>query len=107
MAVGKPKQGKMSPVHFFSHGSTMMLGEDSASARYWERMGDEALKNGVEHVVIMVSEIYMSMLMTSLNTDTHLMHEAEWYSQICFLGATLFLSSSMSCSLISTLTNPS
>lgn len=45
----------MSPVHFFSHGSTMMLGEDSASARYWEKMGDEAIENGVEHVVIMVS----------------------------------------------------
>lgn len=45
----------MSPVHFFSHGSTMMLGEESASARYWEKMGDEAIKNGVEHVVIMVS----------------------------------------------------
>lgn len=45
----------MAPVHFFSHGSTMMLGEDSASATYWERMGEEALTNGVEHVVIMVS----------------------------------------------------
>lgn len=45
----------MTPVHFFSHGSTMMLGEDSASARYWERMGEAALKNGVEHVVVMVS----------------------------------------------------
>lgn len=55
MAVGKKQEGKMTPVHFFSHGSTMMLGEDSASARYWERMGEEALKNGVEHVVIMVS----------------------------------------------------
>ncbi|CAN8095661.1 unnamed protein product [Discula destructiva] len=43
----------MSPVHFFSHGSTMMLGEESASAQYWEQMGEEALKNGVKHVVIM------------------------------------------------------
>lgn len=55
MAVGKTHEGKMAPVHFFSHGSTMMLGEDTASARYWERMGDEALRHGVEHVVIMVS----------------------------------------------------
>lgn len=53
--VGKTQEGKMAPVHFFSHGSTMMLGEDSSSARYWEKMGQEALKNGVEHVVIMVS----------------------------------------------------
>ncbi|KAF3770719.1 LigB subunit of an aromatic-ring-opening dioxygenase LigAB [Cryphonectria parasitica EP155] len=43
----------MAPVHFFSHGSTMMLGEDSASARYWERMGDQAVRNGVEHVIMM------------------------------------------------------
>lgn len=55
MAVGKTQEGKMAPVHFFSHGSTMMLGEDTASARYWEKMGDEALRQGVEHVVIMVS----------------------------------------------------
>lgn len=55
MAVGKTKEGKMSPVHFFSHGSTMMLGEESTSAQYWKEKGDEALKNGVEHVVIMVS----------------------------------------------------
>ena len=57
MAVGKSKEGKMAPVHFFSHGSTMMLGEESASARYWEKMGDEALKQGVQHVIIMVSSI--------------------------------------------------
>lgn len=55
MAVGKKHEGNLSPVHIFSHGSTMMLGEDSASARYWERMGEEALNNGVEHVVMMVS----------------------------------------------------
>jgi aromatic ring-opening dioxygenase catalytic subunit (LigB family) len=42
------------PVHFFSHGSTMMLGEDSNSATYWKKCGDEALANGVKHVVIMV-----------------------------------------------------
>lgn len=44
----------LAPVHLFSHGSTMMLGEDSASARYWEECGDEALANGIEHVVMMV-----------------------------------------------------
>lgn len=59
MAVGKSSSSpgdkkKSSPVHFFSHGSTMMLGEDSASARYWEQAGQEALRQGVEHVVIMV-----------------------------------------------------
>lgn len=47
----------MAPVHFFSHGSTMMLGEEHSSAKYWEKMGDLALANGLEHVVMMVSEI--------------------------------------------------
>jgi len=41
------------PVHFFSHGSTMMLGEESNSATYWKKCGDEALANGVKHVVMM------------------------------------------------------
>jgi aromatic ring-opening dioxygenase catalytic subunit (LigB family) len=45
----------LTPVHFFSHGSTMMLGEESASATYWKKCGDEALANGVQHVVMMVS----------------------------------------------------
>lgn len=43
----------MAPVHFFSHGTTMMLGEEHASAKYWEKCGNEALANGVEHVVMM------------------------------------------------------
>jgi hypothetical protein len=55
MAVGKSQEGKMAPVHFFSHGSTMMLGEEHNSAKYWERMGDLALANGLEHVIMMVS----------------------------------------------------
>ena len=45
------------PVHFFSHGSTMMLGEESESATYWKKCGDEALANGIEHVVMMVRAI--------------------------------------------------
>ncbi|KAJ9130730.1 Aromatic ring-opening dioxygenase family protein [Pleurostoma richardsiae] len=43
----------LTPVHFFSHGSTMMLGEDSESADYWKKCGDEALANGIRGVVIM------------------------------------------------------
>jgi aromatic ring-opening dioxygenase catalytic subunit (LigB family) len=42
------------PVHFFSHGSTMMLGEESESATYWKKCGDEALANGVKGVIMMV-----------------------------------------------------
>lgn len=48
------RMANSTPVHFFSHGSTMMLGEESASATYWKKCGDEALANGVKHVVIMV-----------------------------------------------------
>ncbi len=44
----------LTPVHFFSHGSTAMLGEASDSADYWKQCGDRALTNGIEHVVIMV-----------------------------------------------------
>ena len=41
------------PVHFFSHGSTMMLGEESDSATYWKACGDAALSNDVRGIVIM------------------------------------------------------
>ncbi|KAL4735877.1 Extradiol ring-cleavage dioxygenase, class III enzyme, subunit B [Aspergillus similis] len=43
----------ITPVHFFSHGSTMMLGEESTSADYWKKCGHEALANGIKGVVIM------------------------------------------------------
>jgi aromatic ring-opening dioxygenase catalytic subunit (LigB family) len=42
-------------VHWISHGSTMMLGEESESATYWKKAGDEALANGIKGVVMMVS----------------------------------------------------
>lgn len=41
------------PVHFFSHGSTMMLGEESTSADYWKQAGDEALANNIKGVIMM------------------------------------------------------
>ncbi|KAF9733975.1 hypothetical protein PMIN06_011405 [Paraphaeosphaeria minitans] len=41
------------PVHFFSHGSTMMLGEESKSATYWKQCGDEALAHNIKGVVMM------------------------------------------------------
>ncbi|PWY66074.1 catalytic LigB subunit of aromatic ring-opening dioxygenase [Aspergillus heteromorphus CBS 117.55] len=44
---------RLTPVHFFSHGSTMMLGEESSSADYWRQCGDEALARGIKGVVIM------------------------------------------------------
>lgn len=45
----------LTPVHWFSHGSTMVLGEESAFATYWKKCGDEALANGIKGVIIMVS----------------------------------------------------
>jgi hypothetical protein len=45
----------ITPVHFFSHGSTMMLGEESESATYWKKCGDEALANNIKGVIIMVN----------------------------------------------------
>lgn len=47
-------QKEVTPVHFFSHGSTMMLGEESTSADYWKKCGDEALASGIKGVVMMV-----------------------------------------------------
>ncbi|KAK4986150.1 hypothetical protein LTR50_005522 [Elasticomyces elasticus] len=43
----------LTPVHFFSHGSTMMLGEETESADYWKKCGDAALANGVKGVIMM------------------------------------------------------
>ena len=44
----------LTPVHFFSHGSTRMVEEDTEAARYWKKCGDEALANGVKGIVMMV-----------------------------------------------------
>lgn len=33
----------------------MMLGEQSESADYWKKCGDEALRNGVKGIIMMVS----------------------------------------------------
>jgi aromatic ring-opening dioxygenase catalytic subunit (LigB family) len=49
------------PVHFFSHGSTMMLGEESESATYWKKTGDEALANGVKGVIMMVGSLHFPL----------------------------------------------
>lgn len=50
----------LTPVHFFSHGSTMMLGEESTSADYWKKCGDEALAHGIKGVVMMVSSLLLN-----------------------------------------------
>ena len=50
----KPSR-RLTPVHFFSHGTPSMLGEESESADYWKKCGDDALRHGVKHIIIMVS----------------------------------------------------
>lgn len=40
-------------MHFFSHGTTRMLAEDTESSAYWKKCGDEALAHGVQGIVIM------------------------------------------------------
>lgn len=45
----------LTPVHFFSHGSTRMLEADTESASYWKKCGDETRAHGVKGIVIMVS----------------------------------------------------
>lgn len=47
-------KANLAPVHFFSHGSTMMLGEESESADYWKKAGDQALANKIKGVIMMV-----------------------------------------------------
>ncbi|PPJ57637.1 hypothetical protein CBER1_00247 [Cercospora berteroae] len=43
----------LTPIYFFSHGSTMMLGEITSSADYWKQAGDDALANGIKGVIMM------------------------------------------------------
>jgi len=61
------KISELTPVHFFSHGSTMMLGEESESAAYWKKCGDEALANGIKGVVIMVNILSLFAFSLSLH----------------------------------------
>ncbi|OQV05160.1 hypothetical protein CLAIMM_09944 [Cladophialophora immunda] len=43
----------ITPVYFFSHGSTRMIEEDCESGTYWKQCGDEALAHGVKGIVMM------------------------------------------------------
>jgi hypothetical protein len=36
----------------------MMLGEESESATYWKKAGDEALANNIKGVIMMVRFVY-------------------------------------------------
>lgn len=57
----------LTPVHVFSHGSTMILGRESA------------LANGIEHVVMMVGNFQSMPSIFRINiTDTHHKEGAHW-----------------------------
>lgn len=42
----------------------MMLGEESESADYWKKAGDEALAHGIKGVIMMVSLHFLSTNLT-------------------------------------------
>lgn len=42
-----------SPCFFMSHGSTMMLGEDSKPAEFWQSVGKEAKRRGIKGIIWM------------------------------------------------------
>lgn len=44
----------LAPVLFLSHGTTMLLGEDSRIRDYWRKLGKDALSHGVKGIIIMV-----------------------------------------------------
>ncbi|KAH7384680.1 Extradiol ring-cleavage dioxygenase, class III enzyme, subunit B [Pyrenochaeta sp. MPI-SDFR-AT-0127] len=44
---------ELAPVHFLSHGTTMLLGEDSKIRDYWRKIGRDALNHGIKGVIIM------------------------------------------------------
>ncbi|KAK5468791.1 hypothetical protein LTR20_003137 [Exophiala xenobiotica] len=43
----------LTPVHFFSHGSTRMLEAETESGEYWGKCGEEALAHGVKGIILM------------------------------------------------------
>ena len=49
----------------------MMLGEESKSATYWEKCGDAALANGIEHVVMMVRTLHLPFPSQLTSTREH------------------------------------
>jgi aromatic ring-opening dioxygenase catalytic subunit (LigB family) len=47
---------ELTPVHFFSHGSTRMLEAETESGDYWAKCGEEALAHNIKGIIIMVSD---------------------------------------------------
>ena len=45
----------LTPVHFLSHGTTMILGERCNIADYWEQIGQDATAHSIKGIIIMVA----------------------------------------------------
>lgn len=73
----------LAPVHFFSHGSTMMLGEESDSADYWKKAGDQALANKIKGVIMMVGipKIFQFQLTNKIRARIGTLKGTAWKSQ--------------------------
>jgi hypothetical protein len=48
----------------------MMLGEESLSADYWKRCGDEALRHGIKGVIMMGAHWDVSLILSNLDFDS-------------------------------------
>jgi hypothetical protein len=75
----------LTPVHFFSHGSTRMLEAETEAGEYWKQCGDEALAHGVKGIIILVSDnlfnstlIRFYILLVKLTTITGRPLELCW-----------------------------
>lgn len=70
----------LTPVHFFSHGSTRMLEADTEAGDHWEQCGRDALAHNVKGIIIMVgvttivaqTELISSRALTGLALETRL-----------------------------------
>ncbi|KAF2014101.1 LigB subunit of an aromatic-ring-opening dioxygenase LigAB [Aaosphaeria arxii CBS 175.79] len=84
----RKEQYDLAPVHFLSHGTTMLLGEDSRIRDFWTKLGRDALRHDVRGVIIMGAhwnaegrKVKVAMnpsptLMPLANTDAK--HWANW-----------------------------
>ena len=62
----------------------MMLGEESTSADYWKKCGDEALAHGIKGVIMMVSFVSLhiiSCILTKLREHTGMPEATRSWSQ--------------------------
>lgn len=53
------------PVLLFSHGTTLLTGEQSHIRDYWQQHGEKALTYGIKGVIIMVCRLTTLVIMVS------------------------------------------